>query len=82
MHPVDSRSSDAAYATMARDGKSILYPDTSHGTVTIYRQPWKDGKTIGAPQVALKSPFAFPLIYANHAAYNVSRDLSTIVYAH
>ena len=50
-------------ATFARDGKSFLYAVASRGEVTIYRQPWKDGKIIGAPQVALKVPFAFPLYY-------------------
>jgi hypothetical protein len=70
------------YATIAHDGKSFLYAVASPRGVTIYRQPWKGGKTIGAPQVALKAPFAFPLWYAGYAAYNFSRDLSTIVYAH
>jgi serine/threonine protein kinase/Tol biopolymer transport system component len=70
------------YTTIAHDGRSFLYATASRGEVTIYRQPWKDGKTIGAPQVALKVPFAFSLMYANHAAYDFSRDLSTIVYAH
>jgi serine/threonine protein kinase len=70
------------YATIAHDGKSFLYAVGSRGEVTIYRQPWKDGKTIGAPQVALKVPFAFSQWYAEHAAYDFSRDLSTIVYAH
>jgi hypothetical protein len=64
----------------ARDGKSFLYAVASRGEVTIYRQPWKDGKTIGAPQVAMKVPFAFPLSYVGNA-YDFSRDLSTIVYA-
>jgi serine/threonine protein kinase len=64
----------------ARDGKSFLYAVASHGEVTIFRQPWRDGKTIGAPQVALKVPFAFPLAYYGNA-YDFSRDLSTIVYA-
>jgi serine/threonine protein kinase len=64
----------------ARDGKSFLYAVGSRGEATIYRQPWKDGKAIGAPQVALKVPFAFPLNYAGNA-YDFSRDLSTIVYA-
>jgi serine/threonine protein kinase/Tol biopolymer transport system component len=68
-------------ATFARDGKSFLYAVASRGEVTIYRQSWKDGKTIGAPQVALKAPFAFPLEYAGGNAYDFSRDLSTIVYA-
>ena len=67
--------------TFARDGKSFLYAVASRGEVTIFRQPWKDGKAIGAPQVALKVPFAFPLTYAGGNAYDFSRDLSTIVYA-
>jgi serine/threonine protein kinase len=65
----------------ARDGKSFLYAVASQGAVMIYRQPWRDGKLIGVPQVALKVPFAFPLDYAGGAAYDFSRDLSTIVYA-
>jgi hypothetical protein len=68
-------------ATFARDGKSFLYAVASRGEVTIYRHPWSDGKVIGAPQAALKVPFAFPLLYATGNAYDFSRDLSTIVYA-
>jgi eukaryotic-like serine/threonine-protein kinase len=64
----------------ARDGKSFLYAVASRGEVTIYRQLWRDGKLTGAPQVALKVPFAFPLQYDGNA-YDFSRDLSTIVYA-
>ena len=67
--------------SFARDGKSFLYAVAARGEVTIYRQPWTDGKLLGAPQVALKVPFAFPLIYGNGNAYDFSRDLSTIVYA-
>jgi hypothetical protein len=67
-------------AIFARDGKSFLYAVASRAEVTIYRQPWKDGKTIGTPQVALKVPFAFPMNYGG-SAYDFSRDLSTIVYA-
>jgi serine/threonine protein kinase len=66
--------------SFALDGKSFLYAVVSRGEVTIYRQPWKDGKNIGAPQVGLKVPFAFPQFY-NGNAYDFSRDLSTIVYA-
>jgi Tol biopolymer transport system component len=66
------------HVTFARDGKSFLYAIASSGEVTIYRQPWKDGKLIGPSQVALKVPFAFPMGYN---AYDFSRDLSTIVYA-
>jgi serine/threonine protein kinase len=71
---------EAISATFARDGKSFLYAVGSRGEVTIYRQLWKDGKTIGPPQIALKVPFAFPLIYGGNA-YDFSKDLSTIVYA-
>jgi serine/threonine protein kinase/Tol biopolymer transport system component len=67
-------------AVFARDGKSFLYAVASRGEVTIYRQPWRVGNVIGAPQVALKVPFAFPMDYYGNA-YDFSRDLSTIVYA-
>jgi len=63
-----------------RDGKSFLYAVATRGEVTIYRQGWRDDKLIGAPQLALKVPFAFPLVYQGNA-YDFSRDLSTIVYA-
>ena len=65
----------------ARDGKSFLYAVASRDEVTIFRQPWTDGKLNGAAQVALKVPFAFPLDYAGGNTYDFSRDLSTIVYA-
>jgi len=68
-------------AVFARDGKSFLYAVGSRGEVTIYRQSWIDGKTVGAPQIAFKVPFAFPLLNASGNAYDFSRDLSTIVYA-
>ncbi|MGC1636352.1 MAG: hypothetical protein WA744_12935, partial [Candidatus Acidiferrales bacterium] len=68
-------------ATFGRDGRSFLYAVASRGQITIFRQPWSDGKLIGTPQVALKLPFTFPLIYATGNAYDFSRDLSTIVYA-
>jgi serine/threonine protein kinase len=67
-------------ATFARDGKSFLYASASGGPIIIYRQPWRDGRLIGAAQVALKPPFAFPMDYQGNA-YDFSRDLSTIVYA-
>ena len=68
------------FTTFAHDGRSFLYAVASRGEVTLYRQPWKDGKIIGAPQVALKVPFAFPQVYGGNA-YDFSPDLSTIVYA-
>jgi serine/threonine protein kinase/Tol biopolymer transport system component len=69
-------------ATFAHDGKSFLYAVASRGEVTIYRQLWSDGKTTGAPQVAVKLPFTFPVFYFSGNAYDFSADLSTIVYAH
>jgi len=50
----------ASSAIFARDGRSLLHAVASHGEVAVYRQPWKDGKVIGTPQVALKLPFTFP----------------------
>ena len=70
--------------TSARDGKSFLYGIASRGDLTIYRQPWNDGKVIGTPQVALKVPFNYSLTYQGNSSdfsYDFSRDLSTIVYA-
>ena len=66
--------------SFAPDGKSFTYAVPSQHDVTIYRQGWQDGKLIGQPQVALKLPFAFPLL-AGGNAYDYSRDLSTVVYA-
>ena len=66
--------------TFARDGKSFLYAVNARGEVTIYRQPWRDGKVIGPSQVALRVPFAFPLQFQGGNGYDVSKDLSTIVY--
>jgi Tol biopolymer transport system component len=68
-------------ATFARDGKSFLYAVASRGEVSIYRQLWSDGKTMGKPQVAVKVPFPFPIFYFSGNAYDFSPDLSTIVYA-
>ena len=65
---------------MASDDKSFLYAVPSRTDVTIYRQPWHDGKLTGSTQVALKLPFAFPLL-AGGNAYDFSSDLATVVYA-
>jgi hypothetical protein len=66
--------------TLASDGKSFMWAVPSRSEVTIYRQPWHDGKLTGPTQVALKLPFAFPLL-AGGNAYDFSRDLSTVIYA-
>ena len=57
-----------------------MYAVPSRHDVTIYRQPWQDGKLIGQPQVALKLPFAFPLV-AGGNAYDFAPDLSVVAYA-
>jgi serine/threonine protein kinase/Tol biopolymer transport system component len=68
-------------AVFAPDGKSFLYALASRGEVTIYRQPWRDGKLIGTTRIGLKVPFTFTMDYGYSNAYDFSRDLSTIVYA-
>jgi Tol biopolymer transport system component len=67
-------------ALFAPDGKSILYAVASRGEMTIYRQPWRDGKLAGPVQVALKLPFAFSLSLSGNG-YDFTRDLSSIVYS-
>jgi len=66
--------------TIEKDGKSFLYALPGRKDVTVYRQKWEAGKPVGVPQVALKLPFAFPLV-AGGNAYDFSRDLATVVYA-
>ena len=73
-------TSGSGVVTSARDGKSFLYGIASRGEVTIYRQPWNDGKVIGTPQVALKVPFN-SLTDPQGNSYDFTRDLSTVVYA-
>ena len=65
---------------LAPDQRSFLYAAASRGSVTIYRQPWRDGKLTGPLQVAFKVPFAFSISYGGNG-YDFSRDLSTIIYA-
>ncbi|MFZ0736799.1 MAG: protein kinase [Candidatus Acidiferrales bacterium] len=68
-------------AVFPPDDKSFLYAVASRGSVTIFRQPWSDGKLTGPGKVAFKVPFAFSIVYAGGNGYDFSRDLSTIVYA-
>jgi hypothetical protein len=65
----------------SRDGKAFFYPIASRRDVTIYRQAWRQGKTVGVPQVALNVPFAISLTTGISNVFDYSRDLSTIVYA-
>jgi hypothetical protein len=64
----------------ARDGKSILYAIPARNEVTIYRQNWQQGNAVGQPQIAMKLPFAFPLISGGNA-YDFTRDLKTVAFA-
>jgi hypothetical protein len=57
-----------------------LYAIPSRHEVTIYRPNWQAGQLIGQPQVASRFPFAFPLVSGGNA-YDITRDLSTVVYA-
>jgi len=66
--------------TFARDGKSFMYAVPGQRDVTVYRQGWSDGKTVGSPSVALKLPFAFPLLVGGNA-YDLANDLSNVIYA-
>jgi serine/threonine protein kinase/Tol biopolymer transport system component len=65
---------------LEKDDKSFLYAIAGKKDVTIYRQKWAAGKSVGAPQVAMTLPFAFPLISSGNA-YDFSRDLSNVAYA-
>ena len=67
-------------AMYADDGKSFLYSVASHGETTIFRQPWRNGSTIGSPVSALKLPFSLREDYSGNA-FAVSPDLSSVVYA-
>jgi serine/threonine protein kinase/Tol biopolymer transport system component len=62
------------------DGKSVVYPLASRGEVTFYRQILRDDNPVGKPQIALKLPFTFQMLYQGNA-YDFSPDLSTVVYA-
>jgi Tol biopolymer transport system component len=64
----------------APNGSSFVYDIPSRSGVTIYRQPWNDGRLIGKPEVALRVPFAYGQSYDTNAS-DFSLDLSTIVYA-
>lgn len=64
----------------ADDGKYLVYDIASRSGVTIYRQPWTEGRLIGEPQVALRVPFVYAQSYDTNAS-DFSLDLSTIVYA-
>jgi Tol biopolymer transport system component len=65
---------------MAADGKAFLYAVEARGEIIFFRQEWADGKRIGEPRIALKLPFAFPILSFAGNTYDFSPDLSMIVY--
>jgi serine/threonine protein kinase len=67
------------FPQFSRDGKFFDYTVSARGEVALYRVPWSNGKVTGAAQPVWKLPFAFPQAYAGNA-YDVSHDLSKIVY--
>ncbi len=66
-------------ANLEKGDKSFIYAIPGKTDVTIYRQKWAEGKAVGAPQVAMKLPFSFPLVTGGNA-YDLARDLSTVVF--
>ena len=67
------------FPQFSRDGKFFNYTVSARGEVALYRVPWSNGKVTGAAQQVWKLPFSFPQSYAGNA-YDVSHDLSKIVY--
>jgi serine/threonine protein kinase/Tol biopolymer transport system component len=63
------------------DGKSALYALASRGEVTFYRQILRDDNPLGKPQIALKLPFTFQLVYHGGNAFDFPPDLSVVVFA-
>ena len=67
-------------AHFSPDGKSFLYPESTHCAITFFRQRWAEGKLVGQPQDALDLPFVFRMNYHGNA-YDFANDLSSVVYA-
>jgi hypothetical protein len=65
---------------MSTAGDAIQYPVAGLDQVTIFSAPWSDGKITRDPQPVFTSPINFPLTYYGNA-YDISRDLSTLIYA-
>ena len=68
------------FSLYSRDGKSFLFATTEHGQTSIYRQPLRNGESVGEPQHVLTYPFAIREDFAGNA-FNISDDLSVMVYA-
>ena len=66
--------------TFAPDYKSFLYAVAARGQMTVYRQPWINGKLAGPVQVALTLPFSFSIASSGNG-YDFSHDLSTFIFA-
>jgi serine/threonine protein kinase len=67
-------------ARFSPDNRSYIYVANNHGRGSIFRQAWNNGKSIGAPKTVFTFPFPLRDDYGGNA-YDVSLDLSTIIYA-
>jgi serine/threonine protein kinase/Tol biopolymer transport system component len=67
-------------ARFTPDNHSYTYVANNHGRGSIFRQAWNNGKSIGAPKTVFTFPFPLRDDYGGNA-YDVSLDLSTIIYA-
>jgi serine/threonine protein kinase/Tol biopolymer transport system component len=67
-------------AKYSSDNRSFVYTANAHGQSTLYRQRWRDGALLGPPKPVLNFPFSLREDYGGNA-YDISNDLSIIVYA-
>jgi Tol biopolymer transport system component len=67
-------------ARFSADNRSYVYVANTHGRSSLYRQAWSNGKSVGSPKTMLTFPFPLRDDYGGNA-YDVSLDLSTIIYA-
>ncbi len=66
-------------ARFSKNGKSVYYAVDEKREILIYSVAWSDGKLTGEPKVAVRLPFSFQLNFRGNA-YDICRDLSTVVY--
>jgi serine/threonine protein kinase len=62
------------------EDNKIIYAVPGTKTIDLFQATWQNGRLTGQPTVAMQLPIRFPLTYFGNA-YDVSRDLSTVVYA-
>jgi eukaryotic-like serine/threonine-protein kinase len=60
--------------------RSVVYAAIANAVTKVYRLPWRYGKIIGQPTVALTLPAQVRTDYGGGNAYDFTRDLSAIAY--